>query len=145
MTGGSRTKCPPSLLTLRGMREGLWGLHPKVEKVTTSSVQDEMWEEDNRERGFPGGTSGKEPSCQCRSTGDLGSIPGLVRSLGGGHTPVFLPGECHQQKSLAGYSPWGRKELDTTEQLSTQEIEEEPGHCVMLARVFLQKALTDMK
>ena len=127
------------------MREGLWGLHPKVEKVTTSSVQDEMWEEDNRERGFPGGTSGKEPSCQCRSTGDLGSIPGLVRSLGGGHTPVFLPGESHQQKSLAGYSPWGRKELDTTEQLSTQEIEEEPGHCVMLARVLLQKALTDMK
>ena len=60
-------------------------------------------------------------------------------------TPVFLPGKSHQQKSLAGYSPWGRKELDTTEQLSTQEIEEEPGHCVMLARVFLQKALTDMK
>ena len=32
-------------------------------------------------------------------------------------TPVFLPGEFHRQMSLAGYSPWGRKELDTTEQL----------------------------
>ena len=32
-------------------------------------------------------------------------------------TPVFLPGEFHGQKSLAGYSPWGHKELDTTEQL----------------------------
>ena len=30
-------------------------------------------------------------------------------------TPVFLPGESHGQRSLAGYSPWGCKELDTTE------------------------------
>ena len=30
-------------------------------------------------------------------------------------TPVFLPGEFHGQRSLAGYSPWGHKELDTTE------------------------------
>ena len=30
-------------------------------------------------------------------------------------TPVFLPGESHRQKSLAGYSPWGRKESNTTE------------------------------
>ena len=28
-------------------------------------------------------------------------------------TPVFLPGESHAQRSLAGYSPWGRKESDT--------------------------------
>ena len=32
-------------------------------------------------------------------------------------TPVFLPGEVHEQWSLAGYSPWGCKESDTTEQL----------------------------
>ena len=30
-------------------------------------------------------------------------------------TPVFLPGEPEGQRSLAGYSPWGRKESDTTE------------------------------
>ena len=30
-------------------------------------------------------------------------------------TPVFLPGESHGQISLAGYSPWGHKESDTTE------------------------------
>ena len=31
-------------------------------------------------------------------------------------TPVFLPGESHGQRSLAGYGdPWGHKELDTTE------------------------------
>ena len=33
-------------------------------------------------------------------------------------TPVFLPGEAHGQRSLVGYGPWGRKELDTTEQLT---------------------------
>ena len=34
-------------------------------------------------------------------------------------TPVFLPGKFHGQGSLEGYSPWGHKELDTTEQLNT--------------------------
>ena len=29
-------------------------------------------------------------------------------------TPVFLPGEFHGQRSLAGYSPWDHKEPDTT-------------------------------
>ena len=32
-------------------------------------------------------------------------------------SPVLLPGESHGQKSLAGYSPWGHKELDMTERL----------------------------
>ena len=33
-------------------------------------------------------------------------------------TLVFLPGEFHRQRSLVGYSPWGHKESDTTEQLT---------------------------
>ena len=33
-------------------------------------------------------------------------------------TPVLLPGEFHEQRSLAGYNPWGRKESDTTERLT---------------------------
>ena len=32
-------------------------------------------------------------------------------------SPVFLPGKYHGWRSLVGYSPWGHKELDTTEQL----------------------------
>ena len=32
-------------------------------------------------------------------------------------TPVFLPGKSHGWRNLVGYSPWGRKELDMTEQL----------------------------
>ena len=34
--------------------------------------------------------------------------------------PVFLPGNFHGQRSLAGYSLWGRQESETTERLSTR-------------------------
>src|SRR5574341_718983 len=37
-------------------------------------------------------------------------------------TPVSLPGESHGQRSLVGCSPWGRKELGTTEQLTHTHI-----------------------
>ena len=43
-------------------------------------------------------------------------------------TPVFLPREFHGQGSLAGYSPWGCKELDTTERL-TLSLYHMDGHC----------------
>ena len=36
--------------------------------------------------------------------------------------PVFLPATSHRAKSLAGYSPWGRKELDMSELLSLDSI-----------------------
>ena len=36
-------------------------------------------------------------------------------------TPVFLPGDFHGQRSLAGYSPQGHKELNSAEQLSTDK------------------------
>ena len=44
-------------------------------------------------------------------------------------TPVFLPGESHGQRSLAGYSPWGHKELDMTEWISTytNKLQKERG------------------
>ena len=49
-----------------------------------------------------------------------GSIPGSGRSPGEGNaSPVYLPGKSHRQRSLAGYSPWGHKESDTTEELMT--------------------------
>ena len=37
-------------------------------------------------------------------------------------TPVFLPGESHRQRSLVGYSPWGRKEWETTERTFVFEL-----------------------
>jgi len=52
------------------------------------------------------------------NTGHLGSIPGSGRSPGEGKwqpTPVFLPGESHGQRSLAGCSLWSCKESDMIE------------------------------
>ena len=37
-------------------------------------------------------------------------------------TPVFLPAETHRQRSLVGYSPWGHKQSDTTEQLNHHHV-----------------------
>ena len=54
------------------------------------------------------------------NAGDPGSIPGLGRSPGEGNgnpLPAFLPGKSHGERSLVGYSPWGRKESDMTERL----------------------------
>ena len=44
----------------------------------------------------------------------VGKIPWRRERL---PTLVFWPGEFHGQRSLAGYSPWGRKKFDTAEQL----------------------------
>ena len=69
--------------------------------------------------GFPGGSDGKESVC---NVGDLGLIPQFGRTPRGGHGNP-LQYSClenpHGQRNLVGYSPWGQKELDTTEQLST--------------------------
>ena len=66
---------------------------------------------------FPGRSDGKESAL-----GDLGLVPGLGRSPRGGHG-IPLQYSClenpHGQRSLVGYSPWGGKESDMTEQLST--------------------------
>ena len=66
---------------------------------------------------FPG-TSGKESTCQCRRHKRhefetwVGKIPWRRKWQ---PTPVFLPGESHGQRSLAGYGPWGRRDSDMTE------------------------------
>ena len=52
---------------------------------------------------------------------EMDSIPGLRSSPGRREwisPPGFLLGESHGQRNLAGYSPWDRKEVDTTEQVS---------------------------
>ena len=71
--------------------------------------------------GFPGGTSGKELACQCRRQKRSRFYPwvGKMPWRRNWHPiPVFLPGKFHGQRSLVGYSPWGHKESDTTEQLT---------------------------
>ena len=63
---------------------------------------------------FSGDSTSKESTC---NEGDLGSIPGLGRSPRErkGY-PLLYPGlkNPHGQRSLAGYSPWGHREVGTT-------------------------------
>ena len=71
---------------------------------------------------FPGGDNGKESACQCRRCefdSWVGKIPWRRKWQ---PTPVFLPGGFHGQRSLAGYSPGGRKESDMIERLNTHTI-----------------------
>ena len=85
----------------------------------------------SKRAGFPGGTSGKEPTYQCRRLKRrwfdpwVGKIPWRRAWQ---PTPVFLPGESHGQRSLAGYSPWGHKESDRTERLNTTK-QQVPSSC----------------
>ena len=64
--------------------------------------------------GFPGGSEGKASAC---NAGDLDSIPGSGRSPGEGNVNPLHYYCLNGQRSLVGYSPWGRKESDTTERL----------------------------
>ena len=68
--------------------------------------------------GFSGGANGKESTCQCRRHKRLGFDPWVGKIIwrrAWQPTLVFFPAESHGQGSLVGYSPWDRKELDTTE------------------------------
>ena len=68
--------------------------------------------------GLPRWLSSKESTCQCRRHRFdpwVGKIPWRRKWQ---PTPVFLPGESHGQRSLAGCSPWGHKESDMTERLT---------------------------
>ena len=75
--------------------------------------------------GLPGGSDCKESAC---NSGDLGSIPGWGRSPGGGHENP-LQYSClenpmdRREKSLEGYSPCDRKELNTTEGLTQGQVD----------------------
>ena len=72
--------------------------------------------------GFLSSSAGKEFTCSAR---DLGLIPGLRKSPGGGHGKL-LQYSClenpHGQRSQVGYSPWGGRKSDTTEWLSVVHL-----------------------
>ena len=57
-------------------------------------------------------------SLQCRRPGFKPWVRKIFWRRKWHPAPVFLPGKSHGWRSLAGYSPWGHKELDMTEQLT---------------------------
>ena len=63
---------------------------------------------------------GKAKNLPATQETQVGKIPWRREWL---PTPVFWPGESHGQGSLAGYSPWGCKELDMTKRLSLSKVE----------------------
>ena len=68
--------------------------------------------------GLPTRLSGKQAACQCKRRRRGGFNLWVEKIPWRGKwqpTPVFLPGKFHEQRILAGYSPWGRKESDMTE------------------------------
>ena len=81
--------------------------------------------------GFPGGSDSKESTC---NMGNLSLIPGLGR-YPGEKNGYPLQNSClenpHGQRNLVGYSPWDRKDLDTTEQLSLSFTY---GDCICFTR-----------
>ena len=71
--------------------------------------------------------NGSESACNAGDARDVGLIPGSGRSPGGGNGNPFQF-SCLKnptdRRSLVGYSPWGCKELDTTEHTHTHVVEE---------------------
>ena len=71
----------------------------------------------NENVGLPGGSDSEDSACIARRP----RLDPWVRKnpwvKKWQPTPVFLPGKFHGQRSLEGFSPWGHKESDTTEQL----------------------------
>ena len=93
-----------------------------------------------RSLGLPGGSVVKKkkksagPCRRCRFDPCVRKIPWRREWQ---PTSVFLPGESHGQRSLVGYSPWGRRESDTTERLNGNRIISNPGQRKSHLVVFL--------
>ena len=97
-------------LSLNGTQTFIQSLHllkPLFSRNNTGYSKDE---------GYPGGSVVKnhlpiQESWRATFSPWVGKIPWRRKWQ---PTPVFLPGKFHGQRSLAGYSPWGHKESDTT-------------------------------
>ena len=72
-------------------------------------------------KGYPGALVVKSLPTNVGDVRDEGLIPGSGKipwRRAWQPTPIFLPGESHGQRSVAGYSPWDLKESNRTEQLT---------------------------
>ena len=83
-----------------------------------------------------GGSNGEEST---HNVGNLGSFPGMGRVGHGNPLQYSCLENNHWQRYLAGYSPWGRKESDMTEQLSI------PWHIFAWTLMFLYNVYFDTR
>ena len=109
------------LLTINEFNYLLWGT-PGIQKIAYTEncihltcTSWWVWTSNHTCDGFPGGSDGKAPVCSAGDQGrSLGQEDPLEKDMA---IHVLLPGKSHGQRNLVGYSPWGRKESDTTERL----------------------------
>ena len=131
ITGGNVKKCShygklafPNCRIITWSGNSTYGYMPKIIKSRDSNKY--LCTNVHSSPGGSGILLVKNPIClQCRT--HLGSIPGLRRSPGGGHGNP-LQYSClenhHGQTSLAGCSPWSRKESDNTKRLSAHTAQQ---------------------
>ena len=72
---------------------------------------------DIKNMNFPGVSDGERTCLQCGRPGFSPWVEMIPWRRKWQPTPLLLPGKSHGWRSLVGYSPWDRKESDTTEQL----------------------------
>ena len=123
---------------LRTQNESFYRNYRRLQKLSVGSKTHTQWTtllvQLPARKGFPGGSDGKRICLQSRRPGFdrwVGKIPWRREWL---LTPLFLSGESHAQRSLAGYSPWGPKELDTTQWLTLTNAQ--PKASAALAQCF---------
>ena len=84
--------------------------------ISGSALTGSMTMGKSSKHGLSGASVVRNLPASARDTGDASSVPWRRKWQ---PTPVFLPEKSHGQRSLVGYSAWGHKELDMTDQLST--------------------------
>ena len=84
------------------------------------------------------------PPANVGDAGDSDSITGLGRCPGEGNgNAVFLPEKFHGRRNLAGYSPCGHKESDTTDMTNTKYLHSLPQVLPFLALRYLRRQINN--
>ena len=118
---------------------------------STEALAHSSWEcaRNGRTRAPPEKTRGNQGACVLNGT-TLISFPELFSFFNVDDrqwrrkwqpTPIVLSGEIHGQRSLAGYSPWGHKESDTTERLTQYMTNKHSRHKFFNLHFILRKTL----
>ena len=95
--------------------------------------------------GFPGGTSGKESTCQCRQHRFDPWVRKIPWRMEWSPTPVFLPGESHWQRSLAGCSPWGHtSQTQLSDETTNQTVGSDPPRKSRIASLTYSQLITTL-
>ena len=92
-------------------------------------------------KGFSGGSDGKESAVQETRVPSLGREDPLEESMAT-HSSILAWELPEEQKNLKGYSPWGHKESDTTEQLTHKHLKEE-DHSIHPSVQFSRSVISD--